>query len=70
MRFTFLKANRVLFSDGVFVSACTKYVDDILRSLGMEGCKSQPTPISCGRHALDDEDPITDEETKTCYRHC
>eukprot|EP00971_Amphidinium_carterae_P313310 6226455-Amphidinium_carterae.1 len=67
-KYSFLKQQRVVTEDGVFLCANDKYTEDILASMSMSKCAGSPTPITMLRTG--DESPLLDEEKTKCFRHC
>eukprot|EP00971_Amphidinium_carterae_P328184 6459925-Amphidinium_carterae.1 len=68
-RYSFLKTQRVLFEDSVFISGNGKYITDIMSHLQLTSASVSPTPISKARVPDDDGEEI-DEERRSCFRHC
>ena len=69
-RYSFLKNNRLVLPEGVFIYPNPRYANDIIKTLGMQNAKSAPTPIIKLRQSSDGDDPIKDDERIWIYRHC
>ena len=48
MRYIHLKANRLVTSQGTLIVASSRYITDILETMGMQKCSGAPTPITTG----------------------
>ena len=69
-RYSFLKNNRLVLEYDTFTFPNEKYAVDVVVSLGLQDCKPVSTPIVKTRDPKDEEDPLTDAEQITLYRHC
>ena len=49
MRYSHLKASRLVTSQGTLVVASSRYITDILETMGMQKCSGAPTPITTVR---------------------
>ena len=49
MRYSHLKASRLVTSQGTLIVASSRYITDILETTGMQKCSGAPTPITSVR---------------------
>ena len=54
--YSHLKATRLVTDRGTMVVASRRYIDDILKAMGMETCAPAPTPITTCRAGVAEED--------------
>ena len=49
MRYSHLQASRLVTSQGTLIVACSRYITDILGTMGMQMCSGAPTPTTTVR---------------------
>ena len=65
MRYSHLKASRLVTSQGTLIVASSRYITDILETMGMQKCSGAPTPITSVRSG----DPEADGQLLEAEEH-